>query len=89
MMGVADKKALLLRAKYDALAESGGRGAVRKAIEKKQKKINQKEKKKRPFVAGQTSDVRPRRDHAGQGEPSRKRPRGSEDGGSRKRSRPA
>ncbi|KAJ8495620.1 hypothetical protein ONZ51_g1614 [Trametes cubensis] len=44
----ADKKALLLRAKYDALAASGGRGAVRKAIEKKQKKVSQKEKKKKP-----------------------------------------
>ncbi|KAI0778257.1 hypothetical protein BD413DRAFT_507953 [Trametes elegans] len=48
----ADKKALLLRAKYDALATTGGRGAVKKAIEKKQKKVNQKEKKKRPFVSG-------------------------------------
>ncbi|CCL99037.1 uncharacterized protein FIBRA_01046 [Fibroporia radiculosa] len=47
-----DKKELLLRAKYDALAASGGRGAVKKAIEKKQKKVNQKEKKKRPFAPG-------------------------------------
>ena len=43
----ADKKELLTRAKYEALAEAGGRSAVRKAIEKKQKKVNQKEKKRR------------------------------------------
>lgn len=49
----AEKKELLTRAKFEALAESGGRGAVRKAIEKKQKKVNQKEKKKRPFVPGE------------------------------------
>ena len=49
----AEKKELLTRAKFEALAESGGRGAVKKAIEKKQKKINQKEKKKRPYVPGE------------------------------------
>ncbi|KZT72842.1 DUF947-domain-containing protein [Daedalea quercina L-15889] len=48
----SDKKELLLRAKYEALATSGGRGAVRKAIDKRQKKANQKEKKKRPFAPG-------------------------------------
>ena len=50
---LADKKELLVRAKFEALAESGGRGAVRKAIEKKQKKVSQKEKKRRPFVPGE------------------------------------
>ena len=50
----ADKKELLTRAKYQALAEAGGRSAVRKAIEKKQKKVNQKEKKRRPFVPGES-----------------------------------
>ena len=50
----ADKKELIVRAKFDALAESGGRGAVKKAIEKKQKKVAQKEKKKRPFAPGTT-----------------------------------
>ncbi|KAI0788468.1 hypothetical protein C8Q75DRAFT_823966 [Abortiporus biennis] len=50
-MKESDKKELLTRAKFDALAASGGRGAVKKAIEKKQKKISQKEKKKRPFPA--------------------------------------
>ena len=84
---VADKKALLLRAKYDALAETGGRGAVRKAIEKKQKKVNQKEKKKRPFVAGQTQGSRG--GSVGQGGPARKRPHSGEGGGTRKRPRTA
>lgn len=48
---VADKKEMLLRAKYDALAATGGSRAVKKAMEKKQKKIGQKEKKRRPFAA--------------------------------------
>lgn len=45
----AEKRKLLVKAKYDALAAEGGKRAVRKAIEKKQKKIGQKEKKTRPF----------------------------------------
>lgn len=45
-----EKKELLTRAKFDALAETGGKRAVKKAIEKKQKKVAQKEKKKRPFA---------------------------------------
>ncbi|KII93750.1 hypothetical protein PLICRDRAFT_171465 [Plicaturopsis crispa FD-325 SS-3] len=49
----SDKKDLLVRARYEALAASGGKGAVKKAIEKKQKKIGQKEKKSRPFARGQ------------------------------------
>ncbi|KAI0695181.1 hypothetical protein BC835DRAFT_984863 [Cytidiella melzeri] len=52
-MKESDKKDLLARAKFEALAEAGGRSAVRKAIEKKQKKVNQKEKKRRPFVPGE------------------------------------
>ncbi|KAI8990504.1 hypothetical protein BD414DRAFT_438126 [Trametes punicea] len=76
----ADKKALLLRAKYDALAATGGRGAVRKAIEKKQKKISQKEKKRKPNVGGTPPRV------SGEAGQSRKRPHGGE-GGPRKRSR--
>ncbi|KAI0801191.1 hypothetical protein C8Q74DRAFT_1240714 [Fomes fomentarius] len=80
-----DKKELLLRAKYDALAARGGRGAVRRAIEKKQKKVSQKEKKKRPFFDGAP---RPRHASAGEGGPARKRPRnGTEGGSSRKRPR--
>ncbi|KDQ63597.1 hypothetical protein JAAARDRAFT_169593 [Jaapia argillacea MUCL 33604] len=46
----SSKKELLVRARYDALAESGGKRAVKKAIDKKQKKISQREKKSRPFA---------------------------------------
>ncbi|KAL5495405.1 RRP36 [Sanghuangporus weigelae] len=51
------KKELLLKARHDALAESGGRLAVRKAIEKRQKKINQKEKKRLPSFAGRGQHI--------------------------------
>jgi len=51
-MKESEKKEFLLRAKYDALATEGGKRAVKKAIEKKQKKIGQKEKKSRPFAKG-------------------------------------
>lgn len=44
------KKELLLKARYEALAKDGGRGAVRKVIEKKQKKAAQKETKSRPYT---------------------------------------
>lgn len=46
---IAEKRKLLIKARYDALAAEGGKRAVRKAVEKKQKKIGQKEKKSRPF----------------------------------------
>ncbi|KAG6890375.1 hypothetical protein C0992_001965 [Termitomyces sp. T32_za158] len=49
-MKKANKRELLMKARYDALAEEGGKRAVKKAIEKRQKKIGQKEKKSRPFV---------------------------------------
>ncbi|TFK57130.1 DUF947-domain-containing protein [Heliocybe sulcata] len=48
-MKSSDKKDLLMKARYEALASSGGSLAVKKAIEKKQRKISQKEKKSRPF----------------------------------------
>lgn len=51
----ADKKDLLVRARYDALANTGVKRAVKKAIEKKQKKISQKEKRSRPFARSQSS----------------------------------
>ncbi|KAJ3474168.1 hypothetical protein NLI96_g12615 [Meripilus lineatus] len=51
-MKEADKRELLVRAKYEALAASGGRRAVKKAMDKKQKRVAQKEKKKRPFAPG-------------------------------------
>ncbi|KAJ7293541.1 hypothetical protein C8J57DRAFT_1269308 [Mycena rebaudengoi] len=51
-MKEADKREVLVRARYDALAAEGGKRAVKKAIEKKQKKLGQKEKKSRPFAKG-------------------------------------
>ncbi|KZT37397.1 hypothetical protein SISSUDRAFT_1062856 [Sistotremastrum suecicum HHB10207 ss-3] len=50
-MKQGEKKSALLRARYEAIAESGGSRAVKKIIEKKQRKIAQKEKKSRPFPA--------------------------------------
>ncbi|KAJ3857820.1 hypothetical protein EV368DRAFT_29410 [Lentinula lateritia] len=44
-----EKRELLVRARYDSIAEQGGQRAVKKVIEKKRKKIEQKEKKTRPF----------------------------------------
>ena len=58
LVRIADRKEFLTKAKFEALAESGGRSAVRKAIEKKQKKVAQKEKKKRPFAPGTTGQKR-------------------------------
>lgn len=49
---LANKRELLIRARYEALAADGGKRAVKKAIEKKQKKIGQKEKKSRPYPKG-------------------------------------
>jgi len=37
-----------MKARYDMLAKEGGQGAVRKAIEKRQRKTGQKEKRTRP-----------------------------------------
>ncbi|KAG1747904.1 uncharacterized protein EDB91DRAFT_1345081 [Suillus paluster] len=45
------KKELLMKARYEDIASSGGKRAVKKAIEKKQKKTSQKEKRSRPFPA--------------------------------------
>lgn len=63
---------MLVRARYDALAAAGGKGAVKKAIERKQKKVGQKEKKRRPFGADG-------------GEQSRKRTYEDDGNGQRKR----
>ena len=40
-----------MKARHDFLKETGGRFAVRKAIERKQKKTSQKEKRQRPSFA--------------------------------------
>lgn len=79
---IAEKKDIKARARLDVIAKEGGKKAVKKAIEKKQRKIGQKEKKSRPFAksdsgwsgAGQTGRKRPREGDSSQ--PStRKRPR--------------
>jgi ribosomal RNA-processing protein 36 len=57
MLPIAAKKDLKLKARHDFLAETGGRLAVRKAIDKKQKKTNQKEKKRRPAFAGRSDGI--------------------------------
>ncbi|KAF8761914.1 rRNA biogenesis protein RRP36 [Rhizoctonia solani] len=44
-MKKSEKRELLLKAKFDDLAASGGQNAVRKAIDKRKKKITQKEKR--------------------------------------------
>lgn len=50
---IAEKRSVLLQAKFDDLAAQGGQNAVRKAIDKRKKKIAQKEKKARPFTKAQ------------------------------------
>jgi hypothetical protein len=47
-----EKKDLLLKARFEALQAEGGKRAIKKAIEKKQKKVAGKEKKSRPFAKG-------------------------------------
>ena len=49
------KRELLLKSKFDALAKEGGQSAVKKAIERRQTKVAQKEKKSRPFAPRSTS----------------------------------
>ncbi|KAG8746013.1 rRNA biogenesis protein rrp36 [Ceratobasidium sp. 414] len=49
----SEKRNLLLQAKLDDLAASGGQNAVRKAVDKRKKKLAQKEKKARPFSRAQ------------------------------------
>ncbi|KAN0087581.1 protein of unknown function (DUF947) domain containing protein [Tylopilus felleus] len=60
----SEKKQLLATARLDAIASVGGKRAVKKALEKKQKKIGQKERKMRPFPRNEgmeRSDSRKRR----------------------------
>jgi len=45
----AEKKKVLLKARYGAVAAEGGKRAVKKVIEKKRRKLSQKETKSRPF----------------------------------------
>lgn len=48
----AEKKDILLKARFASLEAEGGKGAVKKAMDKKLKKVAGKEKKSRPFAAG-------------------------------------
>jgi len=74
LLNSAEKRELVTRARYDALAAKGGKRAVKKAIEKKQKKISQKEKRSRPFPKASVA-----------GENSRKRKAGGEDDAHKRR----
>jgi len=71
----AEKKEIRARARLEVIAKEGGNRAVKKALEKKQKKIGQKEKKSRPFAP----PARPASNAQSEGESfskySRKRPR--------------
>lgn len=59
----ADEKELRVKARYEMLATAGGQRAVKKAIDKRQKKISQKEKRSRPYLSrnlgGEGSEERP------------------------------
>lgn len=46
---------MVVQARYEALAKEGGQRAVKRAIEKKQKKESQKEKRSRPYAKGEYS----------------------------------
>ncbi|KAG8906423.1 hypothetical protein FRB99_006925 [Tulasnella sp. 403] len=52
-MKASEKRKLLLESKFEDLATSGGQRMVKKALDKKQRKIAQKEKKSRPFAKGE------------------------------------
>ncbi|KAH9081873.1 hypothetical protein EDB83DRAFT_591627 [Lactarius deliciosus] len=73
----AEKKKLLLKARYDAAAAEGGKRAVKKIVQRKRRKLSQHETKSRPFSRN-TNSVAP--------QPSRKRiaPR-TDDGPTKKR----
>ncbi|CCO29406.1 rRNA biogenesis protein RRP36 AltName: Full=Ribosomal RNA-processing protein 36 [Rhizoctonia solani AG-1 IB] len=69
-MKKSEKRELLLKAKFDDLAASGGQNAVRKAIDKRKKKIAQKEKKARPFSKAQARAFSQGAGPSGGGRPS-------------------
>jgi len=60
-MKQSEKKTLLDKARLDAIASAGGKQAVKRAMEKKEKKISQKEKKMRPFPRSEGTDGKRRR----------------------------
>ncbi|KAJ2920362.1 hypothetical protein MD484_g194, partial [Candolleomyces efflorescens] len=78
-MKKSEKSELLNKARFEAIAAEGGGRAVKKAIEKKQKKMGQKEKRSRPYAKGaafdQPSAPRKRFSNAasGEGRPHKKK----------------
>lgn len=52
---VGEVQKAVVQARYEALAKEGGQRAVKRAIEKKQKKASQKEKRSRPYAKGEFS----------------------------------
>lgn len=74
---IAEKKKLLLKARYDAVAAEGGKRAVKKVVERKRRKLSQSETRSRPFSRNANSVVP---------QPSRKRiVPGKDDGPTKKR----
>ncbi|KAG5649901.1 hypothetical protein H0H81_001562, partial [Sphagnurus paluster] len=57
----AQKREILTKARYEALDADGGKRAVKKVMEKRQKKIGQKEKKSRPRPPSEGGDRKRRR----------------------------
>ncbi|KAF9568431.1 DUF947-domain-containing protein [Agrocybe pediades] len=60
-----EKQKLVMQARYEALAKEGGQRAVKKAIEKRQKKESQKEKRSRPYAKGEDGMSRKRTSDSG------------------------
>ncbi|KAI9445002.1 hypothetical protein H4582DRAFT_1845149 [Lactarius indigo] len=54
----AEKKKLLVKARYDAVAAEGGKRAVKKIVQRKRRKLSQNETKSRPFSRN-TNSVAP------------------------------
>lgn len=75
MLILGEKQKLVMRARYEALAKEGGQRAVKKVIEKRQKKESQKEKRSRPYAKGQESMTNKRGFEADSGWPNAKRRR--------------
>lgn len=68
---VATKRALMNKARFEDLESKGGKQAVKKALEKKKRKVAQKEKKARPSW-GDEGARKPRRlEEGGRGTPQR------------------
>lgn len=52
LMSPGEKRDLLLKARFDALEQEGGKRAVKKAVDKKRKKVAGREKRSRPDGPG-------------------------------------